>query len=104
MRSALSSARNPASTLCHASRRAPNIASAGYFHRYAEVMQTEDLHAQTGYVDGVAAIAIFRPATSPSPAYFILLESRDGRVNNIRDFRYVPYIATDATFSVEAQV
>ena len=86
------------------SRVQARTAASGYFHRYAEIVGSEDLHAQTGYVDGVAAIAIFRPATSPSPAYFILLESRDGRVNNIRDFRYVPYIATDATFSVEAQV
>ena len=33
---------------------------------------------------------------SATPAYFILLDFEDGRVANIRDFRYVPYIAREA--------
>ena len=37
-------------------------------------------------------------AGAPKPAYFILLELADGRVSSIRDFRYVPYIATEAEF------
>jgi RNA polymerase sigma-70 factor (ECF subfamily) len=42
------------------------------------------------------ALAAFVDGTA-SPAYFILLEHDDhGRVSNIRDFRYVPYIAVDA--------
>jgi RNA polymerase sigma-70 factor, ECF subfamily len=73
-------------------------ATAGYYDRYAEIMKTESLRAEAGFADGVPAIAIFRPASSPTPTYFILLESRDGRISLIRDFRYVPYIAGDARF------
>jgi hypothetical protein len=43
-------------------------------------------------------IAMFRPASSPAPAYFILLKSSGGRVSLLRDFRYIPYIARDARF------
>ncbi|HTV73531.1 MAG TPA: sigma-70 family RNA polymerase sigma factor [Candidatus Acidoferrales bacterium] len=70
--------------------------TAGYYDRYAEVLESEDLRAEAGIVDGVPAIAIFRPASSIAPAYFIVLESVEGRVELIRDFRYVPYIAADA--------
>jgi hypothetical protein len=48
-------------------------------------------------VDGAPALAIHR-AKSPTPAYFILLEWYSDRLAVIRDFRYVPYIATDASF------
>lgn len=74
------------------------MADAGYFDRYAKVLETEDIRAQAGYVDGVAAIAMFRPATSMVPAYFVLLKSENEQISEIRDFRYVPYIATDARF------
>jgi RNA polymerase sigma-70 factor (ECF subfamily) len=73
-------------------------ATAGYYDRYAEITKTESLRAEAGLADGVPAIAIFRPASSMTPAYFILLESSDGRISLIRDFRYVPYIAGDARF------
>ena len=72
--------------------------TAGYYDRYAAVMEEEDLRAEAGFVDGVPAVAIFRPASSTEPAYFILLESTGGRISHIRDFRYVPYIAVDACF------
>jgi RNA polymerase sigma factor (sigma-70 family) len=74
-------------------------ADARYFDRYAEVIETEDIRAEEGLVDGVAAIAMFRPASSRVPAYFVLLEWTGGRISLIRDFRYVPYIANDARFS-----
>ena len=35
-----------------------------------------------------------------NPAYFILLEFEAGRVQTIRDFRYVPYIVADADFEI----
>lgn len=76
--------------------RAP---TAGYYDRYAEIVKSESLRAEAGFVDGIPAIAVFRPASSPTPAYFILLESSDGRVSFIRDFRYIPYIAADAQFT-----
>ena len=75
------------------------VADARYYDRYAEIAKSEDLRAELGFVDGVAAIAMFRPASSSVPAYFALLEWKDGRVSRIRDFRYVSYIASDAQFS-----
>lgn len=76
-------------------------ADARYYDRYAEVLKSEDIRAEMGFVDGVAAIAMFRPASSSVPAYFVLLEWEDGRISRIRDFRYVSYIARDARFSRE---
>jgi RNA polymerase sigma-70 factor, ECF subfamily len=81
------------------SRFHQRVVAAGYYDRYAAILETEDLRAQAGFVDGVPTIAIFRPASSQQPSYFILLESESGRVSEIRDFRYVTYIANDARFS-----
>ena len=46
-----------------------------------------------------AAIAVFRPTSSRTPAWFVRLEWRDDHLVHVRDFRYVPYIAGDATFT-----
>jgi RNA polymerase sigma factor (sigma-70 family) len=75
------------------------VVDAGYYNRYADIMRSEDIRAELGFVDGIAAIAMFRPASSCEPAYFVLLEWNDGSVSHIRDFRYVSYIANDAHFS-----
>ncbi len=77
----------------------PRAVDAGYYDRYAAYTKTEDLRAEAGFVDGVPAIAIFRPPSSRAPAYFVLLEVSAGRVSLIRDFRYVPYIAIDARYA-----
>jgi RNA polymerase sigma-70 factor, ECF subfamily len=69
-----------------------------YFTRYAELAPHEDLRAEAGWVDGVPAIAVFRPASSSSPTYFIRLDWRGERVSSVRDFRYVAYIAGEASF------
>lgn len=74
------------------------VTDAHYYDRYAEITKSEDIRAEVGFVDGVAAIAMFRPASSSVPAYFVLLEWKDGRFSHIRDFRYVLYIANDAHF------
>lgn len=73
-------------------------AASQYFERYAEVAPIEDLRAEAGWVEGVPVLAIFRPASSPLPAYFVRLDWRGGRVLHVRDFRYVPYIGVDARF------
>lgn len=75
------------------------VRDAGYFDRYAEVLKSETIRAQLGAVDGVPAIAMFRPASSSKPAYFVLLEWERDRITRIRDFRYVSYIAGDARFT-----
>ena len=81
------------------SRVQQRMRQAGYYDRYAQIVREEDLRAEVGTVDGVPAIAVFRPSSSAEPAYFILLEAEDGRVSLVRDFRYIPYIAEGATFS-----
>jgi RNA polymerase sigma-70 factor, ECF subfamily len=73
-------------------------AATHYFTRYAEVAPAEQLRAEPGEVDGVPAIAIVRQG-SDAPAYFILIEWADGRIDLVRDFRYVPYIAEAASFT-----
>ena len=80
------------------SRMERRVAEASYFHHYADITRTEDLRAVVGWVDGVAAIAMFRPASSAVPAYFILVEWHGSEVARIRDFRYVPYIAESTRF------
>lgn len=80
------------------SRVQQRVAEAGYYRRYAEIIETEELRAEAGLVDGVPAIAMFGSATSAQPAYFILLEGGADGISLIRDFRYVPYIANDACF------
>lgn len=81
------------------SRVQQRMADAGYHNRYAKYLETEEIRAEAGFVDGAPAIAMFSPASSGKPAYFVLLETEGGRVSLIRDFRYVPYIARDARFS-----
>lgn len=70
-----------------------------YFTRYAQSAGAEDLRAEAGWVEGVPLIAMFRPASSSGPAYFIRLDWRNDRIACVRDFRYVPYIAGEAVFT-----
>jgi len=74
--------------------------AAGYLTRYSELAPHEGLRAQAGWVGGVPVIAMFRDG-SDSPAYFIRIEWRDDQLGQVRDFRYVPYIAVDATFTTD---
>lgn len=74
-------------------------AAAGYLGQYAEKAPLEGLRAEPGWVDGAPVLAIFRPAASDRPAYFIQLSwCSAGGITRIRDFRYVPYIAREAVF------
>jgi len=70
-----------------------------YYSRYAEITDSEELRAEYGSVDGVAAIAVFSPASSLVPSYFIKLEWLGQQLAVIRDFRYVPYITDGARFT-----
>jgi len=73
-------------------------ATAGYYSRYAEITAAEDLRAEAGFADGVPVIAVYIPG-STRPAYFIRLKWEQGRLMQIRDFYYVPYIAEEARFT-----
>ena len=66
-----------------------------YFGNYEKA----DVSVRVGRLDGELVLAAY-VAKAEAPAYFILLEWENGRVANIRDFRYVPYIAREAAFEV----
>lgn len=66
-----------------------------YFGRY----EKEDVRLATVRLEGRLALAAFVRG-EPAPSYFILVEFVDGKVDAIRDFRYVPYIASDASYEL----
>jgi len=66
-----------------------------YFGRY----ENAEVALRVVRLEGRLACAAY-VAAATRPAYFILLDFEDGRVTSIRDFRYVPYIATEAAFEV----
>jgi len=66
-----------------------------YFARY----EKEDVSLRVGRLEGRLALAVYL-AGADRPAYFILVELEAGRVKAIRDFRYVPYIAAEADFTI----
>ena len=67
-----------------------------YFGRY----EREDVKLRVVRLEGHLALAAY-VAGAADPSYFILLACGAGRVTEIRDFRYVPYIAREASFTEE---
>jgi RNA polymerase sigma factor (sigma-70 family) len=72
-------------------RRGKDVAM--YFGRYAK----EDVSLRVVCLEGRLALAA-HVAGAERPSYFILLAFENGRVADIRDFRYVDYIAAEADF------
>ncbi len=66
-----------------------------YFGRY----EKEQVALRLVRLEGELAFAAY-VAGAAEPAYFILVDFEDGRVKAIRDFRYVPYIVTEAAFEI----
>jgi RNA polymerase sigma-70 factor (ECF subfamily) len=66
-----------------------------YFDRYAR----EDVTLRVVRLEEKLALAAYGDA-APRPSYFVLLDFEADRVSNIRDFRYIPYIASEAEFEV----
>jgi RNA polymerase sigma factor (sigma-70 family) len=64
-----------------------------YFGRYEKA----DVHLDVVVLEGRHAFAATVGAAT-KPSYFILLDVEGNAVTSIRDFRYVPYIATEAEF------
>jgi RNA polymerase sigma-70 factor (ECF subfamily) len=62
-----------------------------YFGRYAK----EPVRLEVVELDGRLALAAYVEAAT-RPSYYILLAHDGGRVQAIRDFRYVRYIAEEA--------
>jgi RNA polymerase sigma-70 factor, ECF subfamily len=80
-----------------AQRRGAGVAE--YYSRYEGVSDAEGLTAEPGWVDGVAALGVFRGGDPGWPAYYVLVEWEGPQIAQIRDFRYVPYIARGSRFT-----
>ncbi len=61
-----------------------------YFGNYEKA----DVRVELAQLDGRDVLAAY-VAGAAAPAYYILLDFADGRVQTIRDYRYVPYIAAE---------
>ena len=74
------------------SQRAGRRDVGGYVSQYAK---SDDWFLALAWLGDREVVAGFRKGDA-RPSYFIELEVEDGRIANIRDFRYVPYICADA--------
>lgn len=72
-----------------AKRRGKEVGA--YFGRYAK----EDVALRLARLEGRLVLAAF-VGSAEQPSYFVIVDVDGDRVTNIRDFRYVPYIARDA--------
>ena len=63
-----------------------------YFTNYESV---RDWHLAPAWLDGREVLGVRRAADDARPGYIIALDWRDGRVQTIRDYRYVPYIVQE---------
>ena len=63
-----------------------------YFTNYDSA---RDWQLTPAWLDGREVLAVRRPASDARPGYIIALDWRDGRVQTIRDYRYVPYIVQE---------
>jgi RNA polymerase sigma factor (sigma-70 family) len=70
-------------------------AVANYFGNYG---RTSGWHITPASLDGREVLAVLATPHDTAPLYFIELGWRGDRVTQIRDFRYVPYIAQEGTF------
>jgi RNA polymerase sigma factor (sigma-70 family) len=73
-----------------AQRRGKDVSA--YFGRYAK----EDVSLRIVELEGRLALAA-HVGGAERPSYFVLLAWEDGRIKDIRDFRYVEYIAAEAS-------
>jgi RNA polymerase sigma-70 factor, ECF subfamily len=64
-----------------------------YFTNYDSA---RDWQLTPAWLDGREVLGVRRQANDARSGYIIALDWRDGRVQTIRDYRYVPYIVQDA--------
>lgn len=60
-----------------------------YFTNYESAL---DWRLTPAWLDAREVLAVWRAASDARPGYIVVLDWRDGRVQTIRDYRYVPYI------------
>jgi RNA polymerase sigma-70 factor (ECF subfamily) len=63
--------------------------------KYYERYELRDVRVAVARLEGRLVLAAFENGED-RPRYFILIAWHDGRIESIRDFRFVPYIAADA--------
>lgn len=68
-----------------------------YFARYEELVGWRLAPAR---IDGREAVAVYREAGDPRPAYLVLLDVAGDRIASITDYRHVPYILAEADVRV----
>jgi RNA polymerase sigma factor (sigma-70 family) len=68
-----------------------------YITNYARVT---DWHLVPGWLDGREVLAVFRDPQDARPSYFVELTLADGRIGQIRDFRFVSYVVREATIEL----
>jgi RNA polymerase sigma-70 factor (ECF subfamily) len=75
------------------SQRAGSRDVGGYLTNYDAL---HDWHFVPASLEGREVLAAFRGPSDERPSYYVELTFANGRVAAIKDFRYVPYIATEA--------
>jgi RNA polymerase sigma factor (sigma-70 family) len=66
-----------------------------YFTNYEK---RTDWHLRPAWLEGREVLAVFPHPAAERPRYFVELTLTGSHVTAIRDFRYVPYIASEAVF------
>ncbi|GFE84160.1 DNA-directed RNA polymerase sigma-70 factor [Steroidobacter agaridevorans] len=69
----------------------------GFFGKYAKI---DGIRLAPAWLEGREVIAVFEHKDTPSPAYFMWLKWRDGRIVFIRDYRYDRYVMRDAELKI----
>lgn len=69
----------------------------GFFGKYAKI---DGVWLAPAWLEGREVIAVFERKGDPSPAYFMWLKWRDGRITFIRDYRYDRYVMRDAELDI----
>jgi hypothetical protein len=64
-----------------------------FFTLYAKI---DRVSLAPAWLEGREVIAVFEDRADPKPSYIMWLEWSDGRINFIRDYRYVRYVTADA--------
>lgn len=67
-----------------------------YFGRY----EKEDVSLRLGRLEGRRVLVAYE-GPSDAPAYVVLMDFSDGRVADIRDYRYARYVVAEAELEVE---
>ena len=71
-----------------------------YFGNYS---QTTDWHLVPGLVEGRPAVVVLDPdRPADPPIYFMLIDWRDGRLLDVRDFRYARYVMDGVELGLNA--